>query len=406
MYNRKDNIQTRWISFENPTGAVGNGGMTNKGMKGNAYETIKPHESKTLCDYDGCGVINRIWMTLGALDPSFPPGSPAAAVSPKALRSLRIDMYWDGAATPAVSAPLGDFFGTALSIRRPFESALFSDPEGNSFNSYVKMPFRKNARIVVTNDGDAPATIVMYYKISISLMESHSDDMLYFHTHWNRETPDLYSDYTILPEISGNGRYLGANIGICVDNCYKYSWWGEGEVKIYIDGDTTHPTLVGTGAEDYPGSGYGIGVFAHRFQGCTYNDGGMTAMYRYHIEDPVYFHSACRVTIQQLGSAPKTQILEIMESGAQIENVVGMQVSDNSIYRFLDDDTYSVHSDIFADGDYFVYRRVDDWSSTAYFYLDSAEKVTPKLQDVAVRTDKCADARVKIRDERFNSNND
>ena len=405
MYHKREDIQTRWISFENPTGAVGNGGKTNKGMKGNAYETIKPHESKTLCDFDGCGVINRIWMTLGALDPSFAPGSPAQAVTPKMLRSLRIDMYWDGAETPAVSAPLGDFFGTALSIRRPFESALFSDPEGNSFNSYIKMPFRKNARIVITNESDAPATIVLYYKISISLLESHGGDMLYFHTYWNRETPDLQSDYTILPETNGNGRYLGANIGICVDGRYR-SWWGEGEVKIYLDGDTAHPTLVGTGAEDYPGSGYGLGVFCHQFQGCTYNDNGMSAFYRYHIEDPVYFRSACRVTIQQLGSAPKSTILEIMESGAPIENVAGMIVSDNTIYRFLDDDTHSVHDDIFADGDYFVYRRVDDWSSTAYFYLDSAARVTPGLQAVDIRVDKCAESRVEIKEQRFDSNAD
>ena len=91
-----DGVHTRWVSPENPTGAVGAGGKTNKGAKGNAFYIIPPHEKKILFNVKGSGVIKRIWM--------------AGDISFERRRHVRIDMYWDNAETPAVSAPIGDFF--------------------------------------------------------------------------------------------------------------------------------------------------------------------------------------------------------------------------------------------------------------------------------------------------------
>jgi len=389
MYEMENNTQTRWISFENPTGAKGAAAKLNKGAKGNAYEIFEPHESKTLCNFDGCGVINRIWMTLGASDPSLPAGVllPSSNITPQILRGLRIEMFWDNASTPAVSVPLGDFFGTALSIRTPFESALFSDPEGKSYNCYIKMPFRKNAKIVVTNDNDFPKYITMYYEINVSLLESHNDDMLYFHTFWNRENPtQLGKDYTLLPEINGKGRYLGANIGAIIDPRYMGTWWGEGEVKLYMDGDTDLPTLSGTGAEDYPGSGYGLGEYNHQHQGCTHTS-DKVAFYRYHIEDPVYFHSSLRITIQQIGSSIYSDFIKMMDSDVPIKIVSGVKARGNTVYRLLDEDDHLLYPyDVLEPNDYVLFYRSEDYSSTAYFYLDKPENGLPVLPDINNRT--------------------
>ena len=137
LYKWSD-TQTRWASFENPSGIKGQGAKENMGAKGHAFNCIKAGEGKNLLDIKGCGIITRIWMTV------------QTDCQRALLRALRIEMYWDGTSTPAVSAPLGDFFGIALGIRVPFESELFSDPRGRSFNCYIPMPFRKAARIVIT----------------------------------------------------------------------------------------------------------------------------------------------------------------------------------------------------------------------------------------------------------------
>ncbi|WP_227013509.1 glycoside hydrolase family 172 protein [Paenibacillus psychroresistens] len=398
MYRKQQGVSTRWVSFENPMGLKGQAAIENKGAKGRAYETIKPGETKVLCNMEGCGVINRIWMTLGVLDSNLPDGMllPSGNVTPQILRSLRIEMIWDGAATPAVSAPVGDFFGTGLSYRVPFESALFSDPEGRSFNCYAKMPFRKRAYITITNDGDFPATVVLYYKISFSMVKSHGEDMMYFHAYWNRERRgELGRDYTVLPTVCGEGRYLGANFGVIFDSAYGSTWWGEGEIKLYLDGDDEYPTLAGTGTEDYPGSGYGLGVFNHQVQGCTYNDEGHNAFYRYHMTDPVYFDEDCKVTMQQIGSASKADIMAMKEKGVALQVAAGIQAKDNTIFHLLDDNcSVTFDDEIFAQGDYGCFYRIDDWSSTAYFYLNKSENGLPKLASLPERVANIPNKRV------------
>ena len=357
LYQLPPAIETRWASPENPTGAKGQGARAGGGRKGAPTIAIRAGASAVLAEARGTsGTVRRIWMTFGDR-------------SPRMLRSLRIDMYWDGATTPAVSAPLGDFFGIGLGRTAVFESALFSNPEGRSFNSIVPMPFRTAMRIVLVNESgtDVPE---LFYDVDFTVGDRHSADMLYFHAHWRRENPTrLEQDYEILPRVSGKGRYLGANIGVAVNRDeYFTTWWGEGEVKIYLDGDTELPTLAGTGTEDYIGTAWGQGQFAHLYQGSPVADEGRMqwAFYRYHIPDPIYFRRDVRITMQQIG------YLADHSRG-------GIMRTQRRLIRAGEGD---VEMNLAQDG---KFERSDDWSSCVYFYLDRPENGLGPIAPVAQR---------------------
>ena len=175
LYEKPRGVKTRWFSFENTEAGRGRAGMENQGAKGHAFDDLAAGETRTLLNVGGSGTVCRIWLTVGDRGPEM-------------LRSLRLDMFWDGADRPAVSAPLGDFFGVAHGRRTPFECALFSDPEGRSFNCFIPMPFRHGARITLTNE--LPRRLAhLFYDVDILLGEEHSTETLYFHAHWRRESP-------------------------------------------------------------------------------------------------------------------------------------------------------------------------------------------------------------------------
>src|SRR5699024_2926491 len=138
--------------------------------------------------------------------------------------------------------PLGDFFGLAFGATRPYETALFQNPEGRSFVATIPMPYKKGARIVIYNDSDKDLGHI-FYDVEFEKLENPLPDMLYFHTYWNRYTPELGEDFEILPKIKGSGKYIGANFGVKADSVYGNQWWGEGELKIFLDGDQTYPSL-------------------------------------------------------------------------------------------------------------------------------------------------------------------
>jgi len=360
LYVVPDGVETRWASPENPAGEPGQGGQANGGRKGAAFFVLPAGESRTLAAVkSGSGVVRRLWMTLNDR-------------SPKMLRGLRLEMYWDGAAQPAVSAPVGDFFGVGLGRIVPFESALFSSPEGRSFNASVPMPFRNGMRIVLVNDTDV-AQPQVYYDIDYTLGDRLPADALYFHAHFRRENPTtLQRDYEILPRVTGRGRYLGANLGVIMDgHRYGSTWWGEGEVKIYLDGDSALPSLNGTGTEDYIGTGYGQGAYSHRFQGAPIADHERQryAFYRYHVNDPVYFHKSARVTIQQIGflwsndGTPEKPVTPPLYGAGPGRRAMDLQKLPQVN----------------------LFERADDWSSCAYFYLDKPGGVLPGLAPVSER---------------------
>jgi len=372
LYTIPKGAQSRWVSFENQTGEKGIGGMENKGAKGHAMDHIKAGESKVLFDVKGSGIIHRMWMTIDDK-------------SPEMLRSLKIEMFWDGAEKPAVVAPLGDFFGVGLGRMSSFENELFSSPEGKSFNSYIPMPYRTAARIVITNE--SPKDLLMiFYDINYTVTETADPNSLYFHCYWNREIKtELGRDFEILPAVAGKGRFIGTNIGVVDDSAYQGRWWGEGEVKVFLDGDTDYPTLVGTGTEDYIGTGWGQGIFNHRFQGCLIADRDKHewAFYRYHIPDPIYFHSDCKVTIQQIGGDSRSKVVELRKTG------VGMiPISIHPAPEFiklLEMDPVPDIDDPALPDNWTNFYRQDDWSAAAYFYLDKPESNLPDIAPVQDR---------------------
>jgi Protein of unknown function (DUF2961) len=362
LYTLPEGVETRWASPENPTGERGQGATANAGRKGAPFFVLKAGEQRVLAQVkSGSGMVRRIWMTLNDR-------------SPRMLRGLRIDMYWDGAMTPAVSAPLGDFFGVGLGRIVPFQSALFSSPEGRSFNASVPMPFRSGMRIVLSNESGADQPQV-YYDVDYTLGDKLGADALYFHAVFRRENPTkLQQDFELLPHISGKGRYLGTNVGVIVDGQrYGASWWGEGEVKIYLDGDQARPTLSGTGTEDYIGTGYGMEAYSHQFQGAPISDHDKQryAFYRYHVNDPVYFRREIRVTLQQIGfiwskdGIPDKMMTPPVYAAGQGLRELDLAHMPKPVQLF---------------------ERADDYSSCTYFYLDRPENGLAALPPADERT--------------------
>jgi len=355
VYAYPAGIETRWASHENPSAERGKGGAAKAGRKGAAWFPIKAGEAHVLAEEkSGPGTIRRIWVTVSDR-------------TPRMLRGLRLDCYWDGARKPAVSAPLGDFFCMGLGKTAAFENEYFSSPEGRSFNCCVPMPFKNGMRILVTNT--SPNDLQMFfYDVDYTLGDAHGPDTLYLHAFFNRQNPtQLRKDYEILPHVKGRGRFLGCNIGVIADTGrYFNSWWGEGEAKIYLDGDTTLPTLCGTGTEDYIGTGWFLGPYAQRYQGCPVADkaGMRFAFYRLHVPDPVYFAKDIRVTMQQIGCWTPESKPQMVQSG----NTYYLAAEGEQAVDWKQGDGLK---------DYGLFERQDDWSSCAWFYLEKPESELP-----------------------------
>jgi hypothetical protein len=369
IYRMPEGVETRWISFENPTGAKGAGGKVNQGAKGAAYRPVKAGETVVLADLQGSGTLRRMWVTLGTR-------------TPRALRSYVVRMYWDGAERPAVEVPFGDFFGAIHGRALPFESELFANPEGRSFNSFVPMPFRKSARVTFTNESNELLP-QLYYEIDATVGEDHPADVLYFHAIWRRERwTELGKDFEILPHITGKGRYIGAHIGI-FGHPLNDGWWGEGEVKVFLDGDGEWPTLVGTGTEDYILTAYGQGTYSNRYAGSLIVDDQTRtwAFYRHHLPDPVFFHQEVRVTLQQMGATSKARALLLSKGGVEVQQTALHAAG--AIHMLLDEKR-SLDDPALPNGIAMYYRR-DDVSAVALFYLDRPENGLPAIAPLEKR---------------------
>jgi len=299
LYEVPEGGQTRWISFENPTGAKGQGGQAAQGRKGSFFRPVKPGERMTIADIGGPGVIRRIWATVRGV--------------PEILRGMVWRIYWDDQPVPSVEAPLQDFFGVPFARQVRFESCFFSNPEGRSLNCFIPMPFQRRARVEIENQSPLECA-AFAFDIDYTIGDRLPRPLCYFHARYRRENPTVPKrDFEILPKLAGRGRYLGANIGIRPLGDYQAPvWFGEGEIKIYLDGDRDYPTLVGTGTEDLVGAAWGLGKFHHLYQGALLSEAedGVWALYRYHLPDPVYFRRDIRVTLQQIAGASVKQILE------------------------------------------------------------------------------------------------
>src|SRR5665213_315746 len=243
---RLSDAKTRSISPENFTGAKGKGGMATTGNGANAARelgrtwkvspsvTIKAHTTYTVAEIDGSGAIQHIWMT--------PTGN---------WRYSILRFYWDDETTPSVEAPVGDFFCMGWGKYSPLQSLAVCVNPGSAFNCYWPMPFRKKCRITMENIDNND--MVLY--LSVDYIETKiPDDGAYFHAQFRRVNAVPYKGvYTLVDNIKGRGQYVGTYMAIGVHN---NGWWGEGEIKFYLDGDTKFPTINGTGTEDYFGGSY------------------------------------------------------------------------------------------------------------------------------------------------------
>jgi hypothetical protein len=351
-------LQPRWASPENPTGAVGGAHRNDDGRKRRAKVPLPAGERLVLAEVSGqSGTVRRIWMTI-------------TDRTPDALRGLRLRMTWDGAATAAVDAPLGDFFCHGAGRMARFENEFFSSPEGRSFVCIVPMPFRCGMRIELINES-AVRQDKVFYDVDYTLGDQHGPESLYLHAHWRRERPTtLGRDFTVLPQVTGRGRLLGVLMSVITDtNQYGQTWWGEGEMKIYLDGDTTHPTLCGTGTEDWIGTAWGQGQFAQRYQGCSLASDNVFAFYRFHVPDPIFFRLGIRAHMQQIGVAGVKEFPDFQRRGLRL---------------FHGDQELDL-ADHLARGKASLFERKDDVAACTWFYLDRPENGLPELVQVAER---------------------
>ena len=303
--SRLSSAKTRSISPENFTGEKGRAGMATEGLGADAARdlgqgwkispriAIRPGETAVLADIEGPGDIQHIWMT--------PTGN---------WRQSILRIYWDDSAFPSVECPVGDFFANASGGFSPLSSLAVCVTPGSAFNCYWDMPFRRRCRITMENQSQEEASL--YYQIDYCLTEV-PEDCAYFHAQFRRVNPLPYKEVvTILDGVQGKGQYVGTYLFWGVHN---NNWWGEGEIKFYMDGDGEFPTICGTGTEDYFCGSYNFDVDGRYTEFCTpyagmpkvirpdglYSAQQRFSLYRWHITDPIRFENDLKVTIQALG---------------------------------------------------------------------------------------------------------
>jgi hypothetical protein len=317
--SRLSDAETRSISPENFTGEKGKAGMAREegtawdtarglgqGWKVSPYIIIKAGTTFTLADIKGQGAIQQIWMTLAR----------------GKWRHTILRAYWDDQKKPSIETPAGDFFCVGWEDYAQINALPVNVNPGRAFNCYWEMPFRKRAKFTIENLSDED--IVVYYQINYTLTKV-PEDCAYFHAQFRRVNPLPYKDvYTIVDGIKGKGHFVGTYMAWGVNN---NGWWGEGEIKFFIDGDKKFPTICGTGTEDYFCGAYNFDIgtikkmtgdmsatpryqeFSTPYAGLPqvirpdglYNSQTRFGMYRFHIMDPVRFQKDLKVTIQALG---------------------------------------------------------------------------------------------------------
>ena len=317
---RPRGVRSHSINAENPTGAVGSAAHAashlGPGRKGAAWLPLPAGETLTLADIQGPGVIRHIWMTVTDRTPA----------GPFVLRDLILRAYWDGSDHPSVEVPLGDFFCNGFATRALVTSAPIVVAPTGGMNCYFPMPFRHAARITLESQHGGDLTH-LFYQIDYTTGDQLDPDTPYFHAQWRRSngTTPLGADHVILDNVAGSGTYVGTYVALTSLSRY---WWGEGEVKFYVDDDNDLPTLCSTGLEDYAGGAWAfqdelrsdpepnILTFSAPYCGYPYYSARdttkasdfatammpMHGLYRWHLPDPIHFDQRLKVTVQQIGT--------------------------------------------------------------------------------------------------------
>jgi len=309
------NAKTRSISAENPNGEKGAGAqaepdehspgsMLGKGWKIRPCITLPANSNTTLAQIQGPGTIRHIWIT----------------VSEVAYRNFILRMYWDDEPTPSVEVPLGDFFCCGHALRTKVNSIPIAVNPSGGFNSYWPMPFAKSARIEIENQWHQDIH-GFFYQIDYELDEL-AEGLAYFHAQWRRAVTKIeHPEHVILEGVKGKGQYVGTYLAWTQ---LSNGWWGEGEIKFFLDGDEEYPTICGTGTEDYFCGAWGFGdTYSTAFLGYPLwvkneNEVPKHGLYRWHILDPIRFETDIKVTIQALGWWPNGKYQPLQDDIASV----------------------------------------------------------------------------------------
>ena len=359
--------ESRAVTFENPTGERGAGGTARGGRKGAPNRILTPGERVVLADLSGPGRVSHLWLTVAALRSLQSP-------PPDFLRAQVLEVFYDDSSEPSVSVPAPDFFGVVHGVPASYASALTAANEGLGLECRIPMPFGKRIRIEYVNASQEVA--LLYYQADV-LLGKRAGEGGRLHAMFRRENPTTPGrDLVILDGLEGPGRYLGMTGGV---RPFDRWWWGEGEVKVYFDGEA-QPTICGTGTEDYLGSAWSMGVFSAPESGAplvvgpTGTEAGgwsLVSYYRWHLSDPIVFKQSAKVTLQQIGSAS-------FREG-----------DENALARFKE--TVTTAGDGWIEGvlggnvkAFTLYERSDDWCATGFAYC--AEPQPVHRVDVAAAT--------------------
>ncbi len=313
-------VRSRSINAENPTGAPGAAAGARSPLgpsrKGRPCLPLPAGGSLQLADIEGPGVVRHIWITVPE----------ATAAGPFVLRDLVLRMYWDDEPDPAVEVPLGDFFCNGFGTRALVTSEPIVVAPTGGMNSYFAMPFARRARIVLDSEHAGDVGMV-FFQIDYTVGDELPDDPATFHAEWRRSNGTLTKgeDHVILDGVRGAGHYVGTYLAVAA---LERFWWGEGEVKFFLDGDNALPTQVTTGLEDYAGGAWAFQdalranpapvpiVFSAPYFGYPHHSTAdatraspfatatapQHGLYRWHLLDPITFGSRVRATVQQIGA--------------------------------------------------------------------------------------------------------
>ncbi|MCX8053072.1 MAG: DUF2961 domain-containing protein [Armatimonadetes bacterium] len=307
--------KTRSISAENPTGAKGAGAqevpyedhagsMLGKGWKIRPCIVLPAGSKTTLAEIEGPGTIRHIWITVAEV----------------AYRNCIFRIFWDDEPTPSVEVPLGDFFCCGHALRTKVNSIPIAVNPSGGFNSYWPMPFVKSCKIEIENQWHQDIC-GFFYQIDYELGDVPGD-LAYFHAQWRRSvTPIDRPEHVILEGVKGRGQYVGTYLAWTQ---LSNGWWGEGEIKFFMDGDEEYPTICGTGTEDYFCGAWGFGdTYSTAFLGYPLwvkNEGEVPrhGLYRWHVLDPIRFEKDLKVTIQALGWWPNCKYQPLQDDIASV----------------------------------------------------------------------------------------
>lgn len=349
-------VRSHSINAENPTGAPGKAAHASSalgaGRKGCAFRPLPAGRTLTLAEIDGPGIIRHIWLTV----------ADRTEAGPFVLRDLILRAYWDDNPHPSIEVPLGDFFCNGFATRALVTSVPIVVAPTGGMNCYFPMPFHRSARITLESQHPGDLEHV-FYQVDYTTGDELPRDSSYFHAQWRRSnaTTPRGCDHTILDGVEGTGTYVGTYIALASLERY---WWGEGEVKFFVDSDTTLPSLCSTGLEDYAGGAWAfqdelrsdpqpeVLTFSAPYCGYPYTSAHdhtkaspfatpaapMHGLYRWHLPDPIYFRSSLKVTLQQIGA-----------------------------------------------WDFGLFERQDDIATTAYWYQTMPHAAFPQLPPVADR---------------------